>query len=153
MDYMNDLLTKLQEGVSVDDLAAELTKALNEANNQFQKAEQEKNRARDHKITAIREVLAAVDELLACYGLDGVSDDVDADDLRELVDELDSLIQKTNELNELLRKSPFGDSLEEHKPARKVPVKLAWKDKNGKENYINTRQDDPIEEFLNKFVR
>ena len=149
MDYMNDLLTQLEKGVSVDDLAAQLTKALNDANNQFQKAEQEKTRAREHKITALHEVLAAIDELLACYGLDGVSDDVDTEDLGELVDELDNLIQKTNELNEFLRKSPFGDSLEEHKSARKVPVKIHslpdWK----KESL----EKDPIEEFLNKFVR
>lgn len=149
MGLYDDLLTQLEKGVSVDDLAAELTKALNDANNQFQKAEQEKNKVREHKITALHEVLAAVDELLACYGLDGVSDDVDTEDLGELVDELDSLIQKTNELNEVLRKSPFGDSLEEYKPARKVPVKIHslpnWK----KESV----EKDPIEEFLNKFVR
>lgn len=150
MDYMNDLLTQLEKGVSVDDLAAQLTKALNDANNQFQKAEQEKNKVREHKITALHEVLAAVDELLACYGLDGVSDDVDTEDLGELVDELDNLVQKSNELNELLRKSPFGDSLNddlvEYKPARKAPAKIHslpnWK-----------KESDPIEEFLNKFVR
>jgi hypothetical protein len=145
MDYMNDLLTQLEKGVSVDDLAAQLTKALNDANNQFQKAEQEKNKVRDRKITALREVLAAVDELLGCYGLDGVSDDVDAEDLGELVDELDSLIQKTNELNELLRKSPFGGSLEEYKPAHKVHSLPDWK--------RESVEKDPIEEFLNKFVR
>ena len=149
MNYVNDLLSQLQEGVSMDDLAAQLTKALNDANNEFQKAEREKHQMRERKITAMREVLAAIDELLACYGLDSVSDDVDTDDLGELVDELDSLIQKTNELNEFLRKSPFGDSLEEYKPARKASVKLHslpdWKKDN--------REKDPIEAFLDRFVR
>ena len=144
MDYMNDLLTKLQEGVSVDDLAAELTKALNEANNQFQKAEQEKNRARDRKVTALREVFAAIDELLACYDMDGVSDNIDIEQLEDLVDELDNLIQKTNELGEFLRKSPFGDSLKDYKSAHKVPVKV---------HSLPDWKKDPIEEFLNKFVR
>ena len=146
---MNDLLTKLQEGVSVDDLAAELTKALNEANNQFQKAEQEKNRARDRKVTALREVFAAFDEVLACYAMDGVSDNIDIEQLEDLVDELDNLIQKTNELEEFLRKGPFGDSLKDELMKYQAPVKVHSLPSRKKES----AEKDPIEEFLNKFVR
>ena len=149
MDYMNELLTQLQEGKSVDDLATQLTKALNDANTKFQEQNKAKERVRDKKVTALREVFAAIDELLACYEIDRVSDNIDIEQLEDLVDEFDNLVQKTDELGEFLRKGPFGDSLKDYKPARKVPVKIHslpdWK----KESV----EKDPIEEFLNKFVR
>ena len=153
MDYMNDFLAQLQKGESVEDLAKQLTAALNEANRKYK---EDKAAVRQEKISCFEDIFDAMNTLLELYGVD-TSDfkDVSKSEIEKMVDELDEAMPAIQELenldfDELLRGLPLGDSKEKD---NELPVKLTWKDKNGKENCINTRQNDPIEAFLDQFVR
>ena len=152
MNYVNDLLSQLQKGVSMDDLAAQLTKALNDANNEFQKAEQEKHQMREQKIAAMREMFAAISKLMTCYGCEGLVDPEDTVELEILVDELDALIQEADEQGTLLRKPPFFGG------SKKKDTDW-YKEKNNErsvqfnDNYYSVKDQDPIRDFLDRYVR
>ena len=143
MDYMNEFLGRLQKGANVDTLAAELTKALNEANVQFQKQHQEEQRIRNDKINCLVDIFEALEELLTLYG-------AKEDELpKTSVQEFEDLVDELDELVPVLREDPFKAlkdlAKEEEKSKCVFPDNLnpSWKDS----------KKDPIEEFLNKFVR
>lgn len=128
MDYMNEIMTRLQKGESVDTIAAEMTKALNEANDEFQK-QQEKNAALKEKAAAMRAALDAVADLLDAFNLDKeIGDNLREMDATELVDEIE-------------RDMPFMKMLIEMDQEKK------------REKPAAKPSGDSIEEFLNKFVR
>lgn len=129
MDYMNEIMARLQKGESVDTIAAEMTKALNEANDEFQK-QQEKNAALKGKAAAMRNALNAVADLLDAFDLDKeIGDSLREMDATELVDEIE-------------REMPLMKMLIEMNQEKKSKPKRAAKPSG-----------DSIEEFLNKFVR
>lgn len=153
MDFTSELLSQLQAGKSVDDLAAELTKAINAAhaeNERIKAAEAEAKRkaefeakrkaaeaeaARNDKIAAMDNLIDAIVDLLAAYEVDGaVLDAIEDTNPEQLVDAIDEALPAIQEYVELV--SAVEDLREKHSPAPKqAPI------------------GDPIEDFLNKFVR
>ena len=153
MDFTSELLSQLQAGKSVDDLAAELTKAINAAhaeNERIKAAEAEAKRkaefeakrkaaeaeaARNDKIAAMDNLIDAIVDLLAAYEVDGaVLDAIEDTDPAQIVDAIDEAMPAIQEYVELV--STVEDLREKRTPAPKqAPV------------------GDPIEDFLNKFVR
>ena len=128
MDYMNEIMARLQKGESVDTIAAEMTKALNEANDEFQK-QQEKNAALKEKATVMRKALDAVADLLDAFDLDKeIGDNLREMDATELVDEI-----------------------EREMPLMKMLIEMDQEKK--REKPAARPSGDSIEEFLNKFVR
>lgn len=127
MDYMNEIMARLQKGESVDTIAAEMTKALNEANDEFQK-QQEKSAALKEKAAAMRNALDAVADLLDAFDLDKeIGDNLREMDATELVDEI-----------------------EREMPLMKMLIEM---DQEKKSKRAAKPSGDSIEEFLNKFVR
>jgi hypothetical protein len=128
MDYMNEIMARLQKGESVDTIAAEMTKALNEANDEFQK-QQEKSAALKEKSAAMRAALDAVANLLDAFDLDKeIGDNLREMDATELVDEIEREMPLMKMLIEM------DQEKKREKPAAKP-------------------SGDSIEDFLNKFVR
>ena len=143
MDYMKDILARLEKGESVDDIATDLTIAINKANTEYEAKRKEKEKAvsRSTKIEAMDALLADLVDLLAAYEVEGeVLDTLEETDSAEIIDAIDEslpAIQKYMELMDAMRAPEPG-------PEPKQPVRGPVKEP--------TKQD-PIEEFLNKFVR
>ena len=123
MDYMNEIMTRLQKGESIDTIAAEMTKALNEANDEFQK-----QRGKSEKAAAMRKALNAIADLLDAFDLDKeIGNSLREMDATELVDEI-----------------------EREMPLMKMLIEM---DQEKKSKRAAKPSGDSIEEFLNKFVR
>ena len=143
MDYMKDILARLEKGESVDDIATDLTIAINKANTEYEAKRKEKEKAvsRSTKIAAMDALLADLVDLLAAYEVEGeILDTLEETDSAEIIDAIDEslpAIQKYIELMDAMRAPEPG-------PEPKQPVRGPVKEP--------TKQD-PIEEFLNKFVR
>ena len=152
MDFTSELLARLQKGESVDNLAAELTKAINDAHteNERIKAEQEAKRRAEleakrqaeqlaqDKYDAIDSLLCAVEKVIVAWDLgDDMLDFVGEIDTDELVQELDEAIPAAKAYVELMEK--IG-SLREARPVADTAS-------------AKTNKNDPIEDFLNQFVR
>ena len=128
MDYMNEIMARLQKGESVDTIAAEMTKALNEANDEFQK-QNEKNAALKAKAAAMRKALNAVADLLDVYGLDK---------------EIGNSLRETDEME-------LVNEVEREMPLMKMLIEMDQEKK--REKPAVKPSGDSIEDFLNKFVR
>lgn len=128
---MQDIMTRLQKGESVEDIAAQMTKDINAANAKFQK-EQEKNAKLEPKRKAVRAALDAVANMFeVCFEDSNIAADLRELDENDLVDEIE------RELPLIKMLANMGDS-SNLKPRAKNDGKSAA---------------DPIEDFLNKFVR
>lgn len=111
---MNDILTRLQNGESIDDIAAEFTKALNEASATYEaevKAKKEaeaaaakKAVADAHKIDILKEIAALFNEYITAFHpdftLDGKTvaevlsaEDLTDEDYLEMSEAIDSFIE------------------------------------------------------------
>lgn len=124
---MNEIMARLQKGESVDTIAAEMTKALNEANDEFQK-QQEECAALKEKVAAMRKALNAVADLLDAFNLDKeIGNSLREMNATELVDEIEREMPFMKMLIEM-------DQEKKSKPAAKP-------------------SGDSIEDFLNRFVR
>lgn len=124
MDYMNEIMARLQKGESVDTIAADMTKALNEANDKFQK-----QRGKNEKAAAMRKALNAIADLLDAFNLDKeIGDSLREMDAMDLIDEIE-------------REMPFMKMLIEMDQEKK------------REKPAAKPSGDSIEDFLNKFVR
>ena len=121
MDY--DFLARLRNGESVEDIANELTKSLNDANKQHVQ-EQNKQPVKDKYDYAI-ELLEALEGLLREYGQDNVADAVNEMEAEEVLDMMEkivpllNLLQQYQELthkqdqeNRATEKDPLGDFLD-----------------------------------------
>lgn len=147
MDYMADLLARLNKGESVEDIASQLTKDINAANAQFQKDKAEREAKEKAKVENVREerkaivatLLDATADLLESYNVDkDIIDEVDnisADEVLDLLDKSINYIQKVMALE-----NEFKASL---KNAPDLPAT----------RFTTSSNKDPIEDFLNKFVR
>ena len=153
MDYTQEIFTKLQNGETVEDIAAELTKCINEANQKF-KAEQEAKRkataeaadkaaALQEKRDALEDFFDSVISVLTAWNADeeiiNAFEEIteeDLDDIIKTVDEALPFITKYIELNKALQniKKPEAEC-----KRGKAPV--------GDKGY------DPVIEFLDTFVR
>jgi len=144
MDYTNEILERLQNGESAEDIAASLTKSLNEANEKHKaaeaakKAEAEAKAKQDNlfaqKIAAVEAVLFAFEDLLAVYEVDDeildAIEEADPEEIVKVIDESLPFLTKYIELSQELE---------------------ALKNKSQKAGAVHAV--DPIEDFLNRMVR
>ena len=150
MDYTKEIFDRLQNGESVEDIAASLTKNLNEANEKHKaaeaakKAEAEAKAKQDNlfaqKTAVVETLLAALADLLAVYEVnDELVDAIESTDPEEIVQAIDESLPFLTKYIEL------SQELE------------ALKDKSQKTDPVSlkaaARAADPIEDFLNRMVR
>jgi hypothetical protein len=152
MNYTNEILERLQKGESVEDIAATLTKSLNDANEQHKaieaakkaeaeaKAKAEQDNLYNQKVEVVAGLLANCADLCALYELDeelvNAIEEIEPEEIVETFEQMIPFLNKyvalSQELEELKKKSQKSDA---------VNLKAA------------TRAVDPIEDFLNNFVR
>lgn len=143
MDYSMDILARLQAGEKVEDIAAELTKSINAANEKYaaeKKAAEEKAKAEaaaKSKITnkkiAVEELLDAICDILEIWDvapdlvdqIENISDE-EIEDIVATVDEAVPFLVKYMEMQTTLQK---------------------MMDEKNKE------PNDPVRDFLNQFVK
>ena len=144
MDFTNELLAELRGGKSVEDLAKELTKAINTASqeNERIKAEEEAKRKKaqeteriaEDKTNAVLSMLDAVIDICVAWEIcpDLVKElrEMDEDEVDEIVQETDKLIPTFKLYGEII------SQLREPRPESDTAPAA-----------------DPIESFLDKFVR
>ena len=95
MNY--DFLARLQNGESVEAIADELTKSLNEANRQHIQEQEAKKQKEVEQAQQKRELaedlIDTLYELFDVYGLDlGADQEEDADEVQEVIDLMDELV-------------------------------------------------------------
>ena len=148
-DYTKDILTRLQAGEDVETIAAELTKSLNTAKEQSdeidrkRKAEAEAKRKAEFetntKVEAVNGLIDALIDVCDAWGLDDdliyAIDEIDAKEVVNTIDKMIPFIQQYVELQEAMDGVLNKDSTHEVKPATAPGA------------------EDPIERFLNTFVR
>lgn len=146
MDFTAEFLARLQAGETADNLAAELTKAINDANkeNERLKAEAEAKRKADEaaefrarelardKAEAIDSLLVALENIVIMWGL--------GDELVEVIEHInpDDVVQEMDKIKDLM------DKYEELFAAPNLAA-MAY-DKP-------VKPQNPLEDFLNKYVR
>lgn len=146
MDFTAEFLARLQAGETADNLAAELTKAINDANkeNERLKAEAEAKRKADEaaefrarelardKAEAIDSLLVALENIVIMWGL--------GDELVEVIEHInpDDVVQEMDKIKDLM------DKYEELFAAPNLAA-MAY-DKP-------VKPQNPLDEFLNKYVR
>ena len=149
MDYSMDILARLQAGEKVEDIAAELTKSINAANEKYaaeKKAAEGKAKAEAaaksnmaNKKIAVEELLDAICDILEIWGvapelvdqIENTSDE-DIEDIVTTVDEAVPFLVKYMEMQMALQK---------------------MMDDRHKEVEKNKEPNDPVREFLNQFVK
>ena len=132
MDYMDEFLKRLQKGERVEDIANQITKDINDANNKYIQEQEAKKKiktsnSKEAKVSAVNHIICALAEFLYSYDaskeLIGM---VEAIDAQEIVDYLDECL-------------PFAEKYID-------AVDMI------KEKHKKTDQD-AIDEFLDKFIR
>lgn len=147
-NYENDIFARLQAGESVESIAQELTENLNKANEQY-KAEQEakakeaaKRKENTLKVEAINFLIDALVEVGEAWGfadiVKEVFDDIDAE---EIVDDIDKAMPVIKQYFNLQKS--MSDLLGEGPKAKDTVDKAT----------VTATAEDPIESFLNAFVR
>ena len=143
---VNEILARLQDGDSAEDLAAEMSKALNEAEAKFQEAKEQAERAKTQEkkekdLNDLAEIiLDAIDQYISIQcpeAMDGEGVDMDIAEFREILDGLlDTMVKM---------KGLFGDFAMEFAPtpfkAPKAEPKAPTKAKTA---------DDKIADFLKR---
>ena len=154
-DYKQDIYARLAAGENVEDIAAELTKSINEANDQY-KADQEAKVSPD-KVEAIDNLLASILMVLDVWNIDSEP----IHDLLEDEDEFNNLVKAFDEYVPIV-KSYLGlmKSIQEAADKKKEEIAAA---PGSRVNVAEKTQDmdafkkSPdvmsVEDFLNKFVR
>ena len=137
MDFKAELLARIQAGEKIDDLASELTKAINEASAEAERLRQEAEAKRkadaELKETAIDNLLIALEDVVVAWDLgDDLIDALEHINPSEIVQEMDKLKDLMDKYEELLAAKPNLAAMAYDKPAK---------------------PQDPIQEFLNKYVR
>ena len=143
MDYSMDILARLQAGEKVEDIAAELTKSINAANEKYaaeKKAAEEKAKAEAAAKSRIADKKIAVEELL-----DAICDILEIWDVApDLVDQIENISDEEVEdiVNAIDEVEPFFVRYMEMQRALQKMVDEKDKEPN-----------DPVREFLNQFVK
>ena len=151
-NYENDIFARLQAGESVESIAKELTENLNKANAQYKaeqeaakrkaQAEAEAKQSKALKIEAINFLIDAFIEVSNAWGLDDAIDtlftDLDAEEIVEDIDKAMPVIKQYVELQKSMS-NLFDKSPEAQNDVDNTPLKMT--------------AEDPIERFLNTFVR
>ena len=150
-NYENDIFTRLQAGENIEDIAKELTANLNKANEQykvFQEA-QAKERAKKVelenqkaiKVDAINFLIDALVEVGQAWNLDDEVEAIFSDiNTEEIVEDIDNAIPIIKQY--LALQKTMGDLLEKTPEEKRIDTET-----------IKMTAEDPIEQFLNAFVR
>ena len=146
MDYSMDILARLQAGEKVEDIAAELTKSINAANEKYaaeKKAAEEKAKAEAAAKSKITNKKIVVEELL-----DAICDILEIWDVApDLVDQIENISDE--EIEDIVT------TIDETIPflIRYLEVQTALQQMMDKEVEKNKEPNDPVREFLNQFVK
>ena len=147
MDYSMDILARLQAGEKVEDIAAELTKSINAANEKYaaeKKAAEEKAKAEAAAKSKITNKKIAVEELL-----DAICDILEIWDVApDLVDQIENISDE--EIEDIVT------TIDEAIPflIRYMEMQTALQQMMDKEVEKNKEpNNDPVREFLNQFVK
>ena len=143
MDYSMDILARLQAGEKVEDIAAELTKSINAANEKYaaeKKAAEEKAKAEAAAKSKIEDKKIVVEELL-----DAICDILEIWDVApDLVDQIENISDEEIEdiVTTIDEAVPF---LVKYMEMQRALQKMV--DEKNKE------PNDPVRDFLNQFVK
>ena len=149
MDYSMDILARLQAGEKVEDIAAELTKSINAANEKYaaeKKAAEEKAKAEAAAKSKIKNKKIVVEELL-----DAICDILEIWDVApDLVDQIENISDE--EIEDIVT------TVDEAVPflVKYMEMQMALQkmmDDRHKEVEKNKEPNDPVREFLNQFVK
>ena len=96
-DLKNDIMSRLQKGEDIEDIAQEFSDIINQANTQYvnaQKAEAEKKKAtQQRKVVAINALIDALADIGNVWGcpkeMDEIFKNITVEDIDEMVKELD----------------------------------------------------------------
>lgn len=154
-DYKQDIYARLAAGENVEDIAAELTKSINEANDQY-KADQEAKATPD-KVEAIDNLLASILMVLDVW-------DIDSTPIQEILEddqEFNKLIKAFDEYVPIV-KSYLGlmksvQEVADKKKEETAAVPGSRANTVEKIQNMDAFKKSPdvmsVEDFLNKFVR
>ena len=146
MDYSMDILARLQAGEKVEDIAAELTKSINAANEKYaaeKKAAEEKAKAEAAAKSKIANKKIVVEELL-----DAICDIFEIWDVApDLVDQIENISDE--EIEDLV------NTIDEAIPflIRYMEMQTVFQQMMDKEVEKNKEPSDPVRDFLNQFVK
>ena len=150
MYNVNYLVAALQNGKTADQISKEMTDALNAAKAEVERQEAEKANA---KLAEKRQAAADVFSALGNYLAKVHPDSILTKKMKGMTltdKELDDIIQQLDELVQLA--SALGD-LAEALGIEGETIKIAPKTKTIPTKVKMTSSNDPLEEFLNAFVR
>ena len=152
-DYKQDIYARLAAGENVEDIAAELTKSINEANDQY-KADQEAKATPD-KVCAIDNLLSSILMVLDVWGID--SEPIhnlleDEDEFNKLVKAFDEYAPIFKSYIGLIKSVQEAADKEKEKTAA-APKKDNVFDRVQSTNVKGQTEVMSVEDFLNKFVR
>lgn len=157
-DYKQDIYARLAAGENVEDIAAELTKSINEANDQY-KADQEveAKKASHDKVCAIDNLLSSILMVLDVWGIDSepiqeiLEDDQEFNKLVKAFDEYVPIVKSYLGLMKSIQEA--ADKKKEESAA--VPGSRANAVEKIQDMDASKKSPDvmSVEDFLNKFVR
>lgn len=143
MDYSMDILARLQAGEKVEDIAAELTKSINAANEKY-KAAEEKAKAEAAAKSKIKNKKIVVEELL-----DAICDILEIWDVApDLVDQIENISEE--EIEDIVT------TVDEAVPflVKYMEMQMALqKMMDDRHKEVKEPNNDPVREFLNQFVK
>ena len=147
-DYKQDIYARLAAGENVEDIAAELTKSINEANDQY-KADQEAKVSPD-KVEAIDNLLASILMVLDVWNIDSTP----IQEILEDNQEFNKLVKAFDEYVPIVKSYlALMKSVQEVADKKKEDAAAAPK-KNVFDRVQSTNTEVmSVEDFLNKFVR
>ena len=96
-----DILARLQNGDSMDEIAKEMSDALNAAQADYESAIQADNRVKEAKRAAVDMILDGVCDFLVASGKDKLIEDMKDIDTDDVIDMLDSAIELGETLDKL----------------------------------------------------
>ena len=154
-DYKQDIYARLAAGENVEDIAAELTKSINEANDQY-KADQEAKATPD-KVEAIDNLLASILMVLDVWDIDSTPIQgllEDEDEFNKLVKAFDEYVPIVKSYLGLMKSvQEAADKERGQKAAAVAPKKDNVFDRVQNTNVKGQTEVMSVEDFLNKFVR
>lgn len=159
---MNFILKKLAEGKTADDLAKEFTDALNAANAEIKRQEEEKIKAKSVKIGRLAKIVEDIVSYILDYYADALPNDI-IDELNgsssesyvESAKEIDALIEEiAPSLPMLIKLAELQDSLGGASIMKAPSIKVAAAPvKRPQKPTIKTLTDDEAGDILSQFLK
>jgi hypothetical protein len=156
-NYKQDIYARLAAGENVEDIAAELTKSINEANDQYkadQEAEAEK--VSGDKVAAIDNLFSSIIMVLDVWGIDSTPIHElleDEDEFNKLVKAFDEYVPIVKSYLALMKSVQEAADKRKEETAAVAPKKSNIFDRVQSTNVEGQTEIMNVEEFLNKFVR